>query len=213
MRIRSDHYVIAIAIGLVFGLSNVRATTFCNMDTCGGEKGAEAQAKSAKGAALFFEAASKTFEMFAQIELSIGGDKNALDRAAGLSIESTALLEKAKETFQKVGDKTDSIQAVDSALKRLRDLEGVLRRGHIPSDSELASTIRAALEKGSIELLGICVKSIEELQSSASPMGSVYEQVRRREIPKSETLWQATNQLYGTLFRGRVVSLVFEAGR
>ena len=85
--------VVASIVVVPLGVSG---NTFCNMDETGGEKGRGAQRKSASAAAMFFDGAATAFQMFANLERHLAGDKDALKRAQALSRKSVEELSKSE---------------------------------------------------------------------------------------------------------------------
>ncbi len=210
MRRRTQWPIIAISLVACLVLPpRVSSSTFCNMDLAGGEKGRKAQEKSARAAAFFLQATATTFQMFAQIELHLAGEKQALSRASALSGQSRDLLSKALKVFGDVPLKKEVIQAVDQALQQVKDYSIALKEAKVPPASPIATSVLDALKKGTVELLQVCSQSIKELQDTDKPMGKVYKEVDRGGIPSAQSLWDAIVQWNEALIKGQLVSSIF----
>lgn len=204
-------FFIIVVIGSTFALPNyVGAICFCNMDMAGGEEGKEAQKKSALAAALFFEATSITFQMFAQIEVYFTGKKDALVRAAELSKQSKERLGRAMEEFDGVRVHTKAIKAIDKNLMQLQDFSAAFIEAKVHPNSPIAALVIEALKKeGTVGMLGMCSQSIKDLQDPNKPMGKVYSTIEDGKPPMAPDLWSAIAQWNETLIKGRLISSIF----
>jgi hypothetical protein len=211
MKRRSMWPVLLVGVATLLNLPNqLHANTFCNMDQAGGEKGRKAQEKSARAAAIFFQAASTTFQMFGQVELHLAGDKTALKRASDLSSQSREQLATALTAFDGVRLEADAIKSIDDALKQVTDYSIALKEAKVSPTSPIATSVLEALKKGSLGVLQVCAQSIKDLQDSDKAMGKVYNQVGRSVIPSSQDLWDAIVEWNEALIRGRLISSIFK---
>lgn len=192
--------------------NDLDATMFCNMDNAGGEEGKEVQDKTSKASAMFFQAASTTFLMFREIELYYVGEKDALERASSLSIQSQKQLNSASKLFSSVLEETDALNNIDVALKRLNpgDYKVALSTAKVSPTSPFVGPILEAFQsEGSRGVLKLCGYSIKDLENTTTPMGKVYKDVEKLEVPSNEILWSANVQFSQTLIKGQLISSVF----
>lgn len=198
-------FVIAIAIP-----SYLSAAIFCNMDNAGGSGGKKVQAQSALAAASFMRAASIAFQMFEQIELHLAGEKEALNRAAVFGKNTMEFLSSASAGLKRVLGERDALKVIDYELSQQRDYSVAFRRARVPTESPIGRLVdKARKDGGSVGLVGVCMQSINDLQSPELAMGSVYKSVSSGESPGADQLWGAIAQWNEALIKGRLVSSMF----
>ena len=206
--------ILAITLTLTAGVFNVAGNTFCNMDESGGEKGKETQRKAALAAALFFDGAANTFQMFASIERHLAGDKNALGQARKLSGQSIEQLNRSVQAFQALGTDKKAMELIDSILQQLKrdDYVKALGLARYSMESPIGNQILSVFGKSSGgEVLQACANSVKGLVEKDQVMGQVYATVAAGKSPSSENVWAAIAQWNEVLIRGRIVSSIFRA--
>jgi hypothetical protein len=200
----------AALVGLLLVLPSYSdATMFCNMDNAGGNAGQKAQESSARAAAAFMQAASTTFQMFAQLELHLVGEKDALRTAADLSTQSTGQIERTLSQLREIAVERDALKAINETLSQVQNFGVAFQRARISPDSSIGKLISAALQNRAEGLLRVCTETVEQLRSSDMPMGRVYLTISNRESPAPEVLWAAMAQWNETFAKGRLISSVF----
>ena len=202
--------VLTAALAVVVMLpSSADATMWCNMDNAGGSDARQVQQKSARAAAAFLQATSTTFQMLAQLELHLSGDREALATAAKLSAQGTKELERTLTELKAITNDANSLKRVNEELRRATDLSVAFQQALVAPNGPVGVLVADARQRGAEGLLTVCTDSVAQLRAPDTPMGQTFSAVVSGQPPLPPVLWAALAQWNEVLIRGRLVASMF----